>query len=151
MSDKELRELDAWIAEHVMDVKRFVGVKKRGYWYRPNAHGYTDRQAEAWWLTRDEAKKHEYLRGDEPVTICEFSTPLYTTDPAAAMQVLEKCVAELELKRAFPAIEKYSDLDGFQGWKVTALFSNGNQQTFSEVAETLPLAICLFAKQLFSK
>lgn len=140
LTPTELRELDAWIAEHVMEAKNFVGVKKRGYWYRPNAHGYTDRQSEAWHMTREEAKKHEYLRGDEPVVICEFDTPSYTTDPAAAMMVLEKSI---ELLNYF-TIGKEGDVFIFESRQI-----NGKRIVVK--SETLPLAICLFAKQVLTR
>lgn len=54
-----------------------VGLKKRGYWYRPNARGYTACECEAGRYTLEEAKKHEYKLGDEPVTIHRFTTPNY--------------------------------------------------------------------------
>ena len=73
------------------------------------------------------------------------------TDPAAAMEVLKKCIERLENDRAYPACQKYSDLDGFQGWMISALYETRNQRTFSSVAETLELAVCRFAKKLFTK
>ena len=42
-------------------------LKKRGYFYRPNAAGYTDRFYEAGRFTLAEAVRHEYPY-DEPVT-----------------------------------------------------------------------------------
>lgn len=128
---ENLRELDVFCAEFVMGLKRVDSVLKieRGLFCPHPSDGVV--------------YIHEYQ--NRIIRFCP------TTDPAAAMQVLEKCVLKLELKRAFPAIEKYSDLDGFQGRKVSALFSTGNQDTFSEVAETLPLAICKFAKALYSQ
>ena len=54
-----------------------VGLKKRGFWYRPNACGYTSRENEAGRYTIEEAQEHEYLIGDQPVTIHKFSTPNY--------------------------------------------------------------------------
>lgn len=136
-TETELRELDAWISEHVMGIKGLVGLKKRGYWYRPDAHGYTDRQSEAWHLTREEAKKHEYLRGDEPVVICEIDTPHYSTDRAAAMQVQENCCDNLALIVVQVAGE----------WTVSQITG----KRIKASAPTLPLAICKFAKLLFSK
>lgn len=50
----------------------FVGLKKRGLWYRPGGHGYTSCEREAGRYTREQAKQHEYPH-DEPVTIHEFS------------------------------------------------------------------------------
>jgi len=65
--------------------------------------------------------------------------PHYTTDPAAAMAVLERC-AEKEAK----------EFDGVQidklesGWIVSTCEVDAH-------APTLPLAITLFAKKLFEK
>jgi len=63
-------------------------VKKRGYYYRPNAAGYTDRPSEAWRIPHAEAKKHEYLR-DEPVTI-HPAPPLDYVNSLVAMAVVER-------------------------------------------------------------
>lgn len=54
-----------------------VGLKKRGYWYRPNACGYTDREEEAGGYTLEEAREHAHPDG-EPVTIHKFTTPSFT-------------------------------------------------------------------------
>jgi len=140
MTNEQHAELNQWIAENVMDAKIFVGLKKRGYWYRPNAHGYTGQQSEAWHITRDEAKKHEYLRGDEPVTICEFDTPKYTTSPADAIAVLEKIVRE---KCGVKIENVYCDGDN---WRIYE--SDIDDAVY---AETLPLALCLFTKSIFGK
>lgn len=80
MTDEQLRELDAWIHKHIFEGDLYVGLKKRGFWYRAEANGYTDRQDEAGRFTRHEASKREYphkgsslkLCLDEPVTIHEF-------------------------------------------------------------------------------
>ncbi len=107
MNEKELRELDAWIAEHVM--------------------GYEN----------DVIYKQFYIHPDHPNGInksdCKFST-----DRAAALQVLEKCA------------EKLDDPDKFNpGIKITKC---GDGWWFdSQKYETLPLGICMFAKKLFSK
>jgi len=50
---------------------------KRGVYYRENAHGYTTSQAEAWRLPYEEAKKHEYLRGEDPVALAKCPPPNY--------------------------------------------------------------------------
>lgn len=62
-------------------------VKKRGYYYRPNAGGYTDRASEAWRIPHEEAKKHEYLH-DEPVTI-HPAPPLDYVNSLDAMALAE--------------------------------------------------------------
>lgn len=122
LTEQELRD---FIAEKVMKWHK----SSRGGIYRP---------ADMMWK---DGKNQSMFRADE------FHP---TADPAAAMLVLEKCVERLEFDRAYPAIQKYSDPDGFQGWQVSALYETRNQRTFSEVAETLPLAICRFAYELFN-
>ena len=61
-------------------------IVKRGLFYRPNGHGYTDRQSEAWKLPFEEAKKHEYPRGEEPVTIRKAGDPNYHASLDACAQ-----------------------------------------------------------------
>lgn len=150
LTDAELRELDMSIHRHVFEADLYVGLKKRGLWYRPDAKGYTSDQDEAGRYTRSEAKEHEYPH-DDPITIHEFEPKHYTTDPVPAMELLKHCIGELENDRAYPVIQKYRDFDGFHGWMVSALYETRNQRTFSAVSETLESTICLFAKQLFTK
>lgn len=64
-----------------------VGLMKRGYWYRPDACGYTDRESEAGRYTMEEAKKYEYLRGDEPVKIVRFTKANLLDDANRGMLV----------------------------------------------------------------
>lgn len=144
MKPIELRELDTWIHSNVLGADQLVGVKKRGYWYRPHAKGYTDRENEAWHLTREEAKKHEYLRGEDPVTICEFDVPHYTSDPAAALAVLKICAQDLDSKQSTNGIAiSYA----FGMWECveTDIFDGIRTEALS-----LELSICLFAKELFT-
>lgn len=150
MNDKEMRELDAWVAEHVMGLPPCYVVIKRGLFYRLGDRGYTSKMSEAGRYTLEEAKAREW-RHDEQVTYAPWQCEKYTTDPAAAMLVLEKCVARCILSRAEIGIGEYSDLDGFQGFKVHAFCFSSQKVEASSVAETLPLAICLFAKKLFQK
>lgn len=51
-------------------------LKKRGYYYRTDAKGYTACQADAWRLTEEEANKHVYPH-DEPVTKHPVPVPNY--------------------------------------------------------------------------
>lgn len=61
----------------------------------------------------------------------------YSTDPAAAMRVLEKCA------------EKLMQETGLSIYKITTGYAICCDDTEDIIAETLPFAICLFAKQLF--
>lgn len=92
------------INERIAEITGFhdkVGLKKRGYWYRPNARGYTSREDEAGRYTNEEAKKHEYLIGEEPVTIHNFTTPNYS-------ESLDACLA-FEKEYTFGEQEKVFD------------------------------------------
>ena len=95
MSEKQLRELDAFIAEHVF--------------------------------------------GFDMAETSVDDIERYTTDPAAAMLVLEKCCDKLE---GF-------EITVWRGEKWHCGLRKGN--TVHQKADTLPLAICLFAKELFAK
>jgi|ERR1035437_1173552 hypothetical protein len=119
MKDKELRELGAWIAEHVMGWK----IHRRNTAHYVEANKIND-------IDYFVAAPHDW-------------SP--TTDPAAAMMVLENCV------------EKLSSFDVCIWKGATSPFwfcgerENTRDITRFSKAETLPLAICLFAKKLFSK
>jgi len=118
MIPQELRELDAWIAEHVTCEKYPIGEHNSGI------------------------SKHYLDDGKNVVRTVEgkwtAALPSYTTDPAAAMMVLEKC-AEKEGQENFDGVQ----IDKTEhGWIVSTCKMDSD-------AETLPLAICLFAKKLF--
>lgn len=68
--------------------------------------------------------------------------PHYTTDPAAAMQVLEKCA------EALPGGVKVRRRKHDLAWTV-AKFED--LSPVWSVSKTLPIAICRFAKALYSK
>jgi len=125
LTDKELRELDAWIAEHVFG------------WHRQSfENGYLRQNL----LVENKFRADKYRRHGWHNDVEVLDTfPKFSTDPAAAMQVLEKCI-EKE-----PNGIVCGNLKG--QWCAT---THGWGGAFCE-AETLPLAICLFAKQLFSK
>ena len=115
MSDKELRELNAWIAERMMEVKcahEWQRISKR----------------------KCKCLKCGYIQWNGSANSCAD----YTIDPAAAMQVLEKCAEKCTVQITkecgpYPIINSLVSGSGL-----------------GEEAPTLPLAICLFAKQLFS-
>jgi hypothetical protein len=98
MTQKELRELDAWVAENVI----------------------------GWHLTDIDMTSEDY--------------PRYTTDHAAAMEVLKKCAFGNRITCW------YSD----GTWNVDNLRGYASYEHEAQ-AETLELAICIFAKKLFSK
>jgi hypothetical protein len=127
MNNKELRELDAWIAEHVMG------------WI--NLEFYTPPFNEMEQSFPDEP----FWRGHKIVRDLWMAVPRYTTDPAAAMIVLEKCSKDRAVV-----------VNGTKGKHQIVELKRGTSglMSFDEEiidAETLPLAICLFAKKLLSK
>lgn len=118
MSDQELRELDAWIAEHVMAYKRgHPGGCKVEYWQPP-----------------------PFKFGVIPVD----RLPRFTTDQAAAMEVLKKCMEYVDghCQRSLVSVRP----------KEVALVTEfGAFTSYTGNADTFELAICLFAQKLFSK
>jgi hypothetical protein len=134
----DLRKLDAWI-----DVNIFNSVKRC---LHLNVF-----QKEPPFSSLCICEDCEEEFGQTTLAISRGMIQGYSSDSSASMEVLKACSKKLENDRAFIGIEPYSDIDGFQGWKVEALYRTMNQRTFAEVAETLELAICLFAKTLYSK
>jgi hypothetical protein len=140
MIESERRELDKWIAVNLFGHGQFVGLRKCGYWYRPNAAGYTAFEPDAGRYTLEEAKKHEQLRGQpDDVKITEFTVRHYTTSPADAMKVLDKLgstgkdIGVVKIQGKWRAYR--SD------WEV--------QKTLGYEADTLEIAICLLAKGIY--
>jgi hypothetical protein len=125
MSDTELRELDAWIAEHVMFYKRTE---------QPDSH--TDAGDPLFW---DSGKavviSRPYFSALHKKYAHSWSKFGPTTDRAAAMAVLEKCV-EIGLLSI-----------SMQGGSPRVWRTDGELKITN--AETLPLAICKFAKEIF--
>jgi len=122
MTTTELRELDAWIAENVMGLTQDYAILKYGHYYRPEARGYTRDINEAWRCNKQIADDESKAEGCKAVPI-PFKS--YTTDPAAAMDVLKKCIEK----------DAYT----------TGSMIRGASEGFGK----LELQICLFAKQLF--
>lgn len=107
-TEKELRELDALIAEHVMGYKR---------------HG---------------DKIDLPIAFDGGIKRCGLDLiQNYSTDPAAAMAVLEKCAEKTESSECL-----YLGIVGKE-WVVGL-----ESMQIEAVAHTLPMAICLFAKKI---
>lgn len=75
MNDKELRELDAWIAEHVMGLKRVYKIAAVN-----DGEFFVHREDGVFLAIKKQPNRLEYFRP--------------TTDPAAAMSVLKACVRQ---------------------------------------------------------
>ena len=118
MNVKEMRELDAWIAEHLF--KQHIEWRK------------TLSERDPWIITQNSRGYTQSL------------VPNFTTDPAVAMLVLEKCAEKI--KGCALSVET----TGGRSWTIGGEFGEGMIYDFS-TAETLPLAICKFAKQLYGK
>lgn len=122
MTDKEMRELDAWIAEHVMG-------------WRLSTRGGSWRSTDPGWIDSE----------NELQRIQENWKP--STDPAAALEVLKKCADKSDMP-----IEIDRKRDNGGPWRVeTGVLSQGLVAIAPRDQNTLELAICLFAKKLFSK
>jgi hypothetical protein len=124
-TESELRELDAYIAQHLMGWKR---TDKPDNW--------TAEKVVQFYIKPDGAciVSTPWTSSAYPPNVWAHSWSAYTptTDPAAAMQVLEKCADECLVQ-----IRRQSD----QSWCVWG-------DTVDSNGETIPLAIALFAKAL---
>ncbi len=116
MKEAELRELDVWIAVNVFGWLYGIGKSGKQCFWPPDCN--------------TEKKRNKWIYG--------ISVPSFTTDTAAAMQVLEKCITG----HTSIAINH-----GTTGWWV----ADCDKKKFWATGETLSLAICQFAKNLFSK
>lgn len=119
---EELRELDAWIALNLFGWRREVRERYAGV-----------NTVEGFGLNMHLPLGH-FER--EFVPAGQWPKVRYSTDPAAAMQVLEIC-AEIKLETI-----KIWMTSSFE-WCVSC--------GLHACANTLPLAICLLAKKLFRK
>lgn len=126
-----LRELDAWIAEHVMGWKRCKSI---------HSLDYANRYAID---TTGAIYRHNPKRRDTRMSLFHPST-----DPAAAMEVLKKCIAKCNEDGASLDL----DLNEQSKTLINKMhYGVSYESSLDEEGETLELAICLFAKKLFTK
>lgn len=148
MTNQELREMDAWIAEHVMGWQWFRFRMKKTDTAKNAGKGYDRWQqlippGDNWHLhPKYNAIKQPQGKGQYLEDETDLSMFKPTTDRAAAMEVLEKCI---ELRPDMRGVEIRRDS---ARWQVESWKKNWG---ISENAETLPLAICLFSRKLFSQ
>lgn len=138
LTEKELRELDAWIAEHSKEYPD----------YHIELNVFCLRLL-GWKLIRPRSKFGPVLEGVLHGGEIYFSCPFVTRENDSAMQVLQKCAEKLfdSCEGTNICISKSVD-----GWIVDEITTGQDYGTLiASTAETLPLAICLFAKQIFSK
>lgn len=117
MTTTELRDLDAYIAEHVFGATRAID---KGFACGDGDDRHTVR-----------------FNRDEGWTAC----PFYTTDSAAAIKVLERCAERFEHLEIMRTCE---------GKYMVWVHGRGLYKR-DRIANTLPLAICLLAQQLFKE
>ncbi len=79
----------AALAKHLGLDRQYV-LMKRGYYYRPNAMGYTDQLSEAWKVSEAVAKEHVYPH-DEPVTMYPTPWPDWAGDLNAIRSAVAEC------------------------------------------------------------
>lgn len=126
-----LRELDVWIADNVFGIKSsFV---------KGQPCGWQDGKPVLWspndFVELDASREYTY-RIPGGWGFCIVSK--YTTDPAAAMGVLKKCLEN----------NNYFTVGNDEGtFKLESRHIDGRRILIE--AESLELAICLFAKKLF--
>ena len=135
MSPQELRELDAWIAEHLFG------------W---------DLSRDGWCKSALEFAKPDEYYGYPPDSIqwktCALPHPVcrYTTNPDDAMEVFRKIHDKIDCEDV--VIGRCDGMAMWAGvdWYAYSLFrENPTEKQRIVNAETLELAICLFAKNLF--
>ena len=153
MTNQELRELDAWIAEKVMGytLNQELGIRyKDGTESWGNSPEYTAQKC---------AHYQKQGLGCELITREDLDGFSPTYDPAAAMQVLEKCAKkDSEKFMGGMVIETWFvsaiGEDYEPHWRVACRMSRDkmptDEQSLMTGAPTLPLAICLFAKKMFA-
>ncbi len=91
------QEINAAIAEAV-GTDKWYAVEKAGWYYRPNARGYTNRIEEAGRYTKEDARRL-LVRG-EPMSIVRIPPPNYVAD-LNAMHEAEKLFEREESLEAF--------------------------------------------------
>jgi hypothetical protein len=147
MTTTEQRVLDAWIAEHVMGWTwwRFRVLRKSGHgydrWQQLIPPHETWHRNPKWGGIPQPQGEGRYLENRTDLSIFKP-----TTDPAAAMMVLEKC---LSVVGTTVHLERRTRQQGFKKDEFCIWFAGKYGEAIK--AETLPLAIVLFAKKLFSK
>lgn len=126
MKDQEHSQLNSWIAEHVT---------RRG-----TGHYYCSGCRQC--VPIEEVTSGGYHENCQIGGKIDNGIPHYTTSPADALEVLKKCAEKCE---------KDCKLIGIRRAEVWTVFARDHYDRETAEAETIELAICLFAKQLFSK
>lgn len=126
MSTKEMRELDAWVAENVFG------------WHKVRPNLTNNSMCDN---CNDKALSQIQKHYNESFIHVSNTLPHYTTDPSAAFEVLKKCQLKVGV-----LIRQFGD-----NYLVCATNNDGETLHSCFTSTTLELAICMFAKQLFVK
>lgn len=126
MTELETRQLDTWIAEYIFGRK----------WYLFEGHIY-QLEVPAEWQARHGGKLVDRPQGDGEQDIS--GVPKYSTEKSAAFEVLEKCITLTAIRLGTENVGEFSCGDLHDVCCAAC------------IAPTLELAICLFAKKLFTK
>lgn len=81
--------LSALVAEHVAGFKKSFFLMKRGYYYRPEAKGYTATTEDAGRYSEEEIKLH-VAPGEDAVTAHAVPVPPFATSANDVLPLLEK-------------------------------------------------------------
>lgn len=90
-------EINREIAEKVGTADQWL-IVKHGLFYRPEARGYTSHESEAGKWPFAQAKEHERLCVEDPVTIKQATIPPYSSSLDALHEALQS-LTEVELFR----------------------------------------------------
>lgn len=131
-TEKELRELDGWIEINVFKNSVIEQQSARRFKVRYRITPTFKGCGCDGFKTLKDAEEYLWYQIEHP-----------STDPAAAMQVLEKCAEHCYTEGQMVCIRP----NGL-GWLIVARDSYDHEHAS---AQTLPLAISLFSKSLFSK
>ena len=125
------QQINAAIAE-ITGSNKLVGLKKRGLWWRPNAHGYTYNESEAWRITEEEAKKYARPNDVDAVTIERFNPSDYCNDLNAMHEAFEAIhISKIDL------LEHYlGELTYTEGLAMRRSFVGERYKMFTATART---------------
>jgi Phage ABA sandwich domain len=85
----------------------------------------------------------DYCRPDPEDSVAYDCCPRYSTDIAAAWQIVEKLIA-ITPQQDLHIEHWYHEEDETSGWQISSCYELGEWKDWVQ-AETLPLAICLAA------
>lgn len=163
MTTKKLNDLDVWIANLMEPCPAVMALK---HIRETKDHLYNDAEQssnDGWWICKT-GTDAEGENSDS--TYCVWrpayaiaSEPDCVSSRAAAMEVLKRCAEEIKTgnKRGIIGLappmsaENVASTLPRKASKQWIIGKIGYPQNFEVKAETLELAICLFAKKLFTK